>query len=795
MATTSWSLHHRDDASTIRQSFPVTVRESDSYGSLVDVTQSPHAATSCKRESIPPPPVPPKPITFKTQFAGTSASEPAEKQFTTANSASTDPSTLKVADKATARSSTPWLNLMFQDDDDTATQHTSRPSSHVRHLPELPPRPSSLMETAQRDMPPSSSTSAPLFTSSLDYMPSSTSKSSPSRSVPPPPVRRTAATPPPSLPSRPNAPVTFGPRANQSTNQPWRDRLATGVSIGKEWSGKGRGLLQEGWKLGSAAVSQATTSSASSATMSGRLSPMAMSAQPMSTSSSSSSNETNNRTATSTRAKPSTTTTIFGVKVPASNPPQLVFGLPLPIAVSNTAMKSSHLYRPPSNDPVTGDDAGRWLPRIAWRCLQYLEHDAMLEEGIYRVPGRANLVLKLRTLFDAGLDVDLREIHPGDLDPHAVASLFKSWLRELPESLLSNRLEPVIDEYSVRMLGYRASISQMLGTGATGSSPGPGFANGKASDEYIERLRDWLADELDAEYYYLLRSLAFHFYRLSTHSATNKMGLANLRLILSPTLRLSPIFLAILVEERERLFDRPNHSAKSRSMPAEPMYAHHADGSQGDVGQQVISSSRTLSHEPASSNPSQSASVVSSPPISKPSPSFATPIADKFSSTFARATVSPTLPSFSSASPLNTSTGVDSTAATKMVNAGYLPSRTTENAFFVNRAQAPGSAKTSPSSSPNTGFSQSTNCQTTVDAARNGLQGLGLTDDLVTRDNGGVAQRKRPVFGINQSSFESSPALPVLSGTPRGSLDIQRGEETGSWSLLSIEERRKYFGG
>ena len=41
---------------------------------------------------------------------------------------------------------------------------------------------------------------------------------------------------------------------------------------------------------------------------------------------------------------------------------------------------------------------------------------------------------------------------------------------------------------------------------------------------------------------------------LSSNSEKNKMNLTNLRLILSPTLRLTPGFLMILVEERERIF-------------------------------------------------------------------------------------------------------------------------------------------------------------------------------------------------------------------------------------------------
>jgi hypothetical protein len=47
-----------------------------------------------------------------------------------------------------------------------------------------------------------------------------------------------------------------------------------------------------------------------------------------------------------------------------------------------------------------------------------------------RISGRPSHVSRLRTEFDAGADYDLYEIPPSDLDPHAVSSLFKAYLRQ-----------------------------------------------------------------------------------------------------------------------------------------------------------------------------------------------------------------------------------------------------------------------------------------------------------------------------------------------------------------------------
>ena len=57
-------------------------------------------------------------------------------------------------------------------------------------------------------------------------------------------------------------------------------------------------------------------------------------------------------------------------------------------------------------------------------------------EGIFRLSGRATQIDKLRTQLDQGKKVFFSE----DMDVHSVATLFKQWLRELPEPLLTWRL-------------------------------------------------------------------------------------------------------------------------------------------------------------------------------------------------------------------------------------------------------------------------------------------------------------------------------------------------------------------
>jgi hypothetical protein len=60
------------------------------------------------------------------------------------------------------------------------------------------------------------------------------------------------------------------------------------------------------------------------------------------------------------------------------------------------------------------------------------------EVGLYRVPGSVSSVKALTTALNAGEDVDMDDARW--IDVNVVAGTFKSWLRELPESLLTPAL-------------------------------------------------------------------------------------------------------------------------------------------------------------------------------------------------------------------------------------------------------------------------------------------------------------------------------------------------------------------
>ena len=80
------------------------------------------------------------------------------------------------------------------------------------------------------------------------------------------------------------------------------------------------------------------------------------------------------------------------------------------------------------------------LPAVVYRCIEYLDaKDAASEEGIFRLSGSNVLIKALRERFNTEGDVDfLADDHYYDV--HAVASLLKLYLRELPTTILTREL-------------------------------------------------------------------------------------------------------------------------------------------------------------------------------------------------------------------------------------------------------------------------------------------------------------------------------------------------------------------
>ena len=108
----------------------------------------------------------------------------------------------------------------------------------------------------------------------------------------------------------------------------------------------------------------------------------------------------------------------------ATGSTRAVFGVPLAEAVE--------FARPA--------DVATELPAVVYRCIEYLlAKNAVAEEGIFRLSGSNTVIKALKDRFNNEGDVNL--LAEGTYhDIHAVASLLKLYLRELPSSILTREL-------------------------------------------------------------------------------------------------------------------------------------------------------------------------------------------------------------------------------------------------------------------------------------------------------------------------------------------------------------------
>jgi hypothetical protein len=175
----------------------------------------------------------------------------------------------------------------------------------------------------------------------------------------------------------------------------------------------------------------------------------------------------------------------------------------------------------------------RCLPAVASRCVEYLTFWGPQEEGIFRISGRSSHINRLRYLFDAGGDLDLvkcapsemDESDPDPLDPHAVASLFKSFIRELPEPILTPFVEGKLDDF-------------------------------RGDDINVDDLATVIA-MLSSSSWFLLADIIMLIDLIPRHASVNRMTHNALMISLGPTLRLSGEHVALLLRHREHIFEKP----------------------------------------------------------------------------------------------------------------------------------------------------------------------------------------------------------------------------------------------
>ncbi|KAL6716334.1 Rho GTPase activating protein [Lecanora helva] len=174
------------------------------------------------------------------------------------------------------------------------------------------------------------------------------------------------------------------------------------------------------------------------------------------------------------------------------------------------------------------------LPAVVYRCLEYLEmKNAASEEGIFRMSGSNTLIKGLRSRFNAEGDFDLLGDDEPYYDVHAIASLLKLYLRELPEPVLTKNLHfqflNVLEypDKSTKITAFNALVHQL---------PKPNFT--------------------------LLRALSSFLITVVSNYEINKMSIRNVGIVFSPTLNIpAPVFSMFLTDFDAIFGEKPEDAA------------------------------------------------------------------------------------------------------------------------------------------------------------------------------------------------------------------------------------------
>ncbi|RMZ82835.1 hypothetical protein DV737_g1910, partial [Chaetothyriales sp. CBS 132003] len=181
------------------------------------------------------------------------------------------------------------------------------------------------------------------------------------------------------------------------------------------------------------------------------------------------------------------------------------------------------------------------LPAVVYRTIEYLRaKKAANEEGLFRLSGSNLVVRTLKDRFNTEGDVDLVNGHEY-YDVHAVASLFKTYLRELPSTLLTRELH--LEFLAVLELDDKQNKVNTFNT---------------------------LVHRLPHVNYALLRAMSEYLLEVVQNADRNKMTVKNVGIVFSPTLNIpAPVF-SMFLTEFDAIFDRRRSDDVRESLVSPP---------------------------------------------------------------------------------------------------------------------------------------------------------------------------------------------------------------------------------
>ncbi|KYO25298.1 unconventional myosin-IXb isoform E [Alligator mississippiensis] len=178
-----------------------------------------------------------------------------------------------------------------------------------------------------------------------------------------------------------------------------------------------------------------------------------------------------------------------------------------------TTTKCSKKYDPELSSRQFGVELSRLtseeraVPVVVEKLINYIEMHGLYTEGIYRKSGSTNKIKELRQ----GLDTDIDNVNLDDYNIHVIASVFKQWLRDLPNPLMTFELY----EEFLRAMGLQERKETIRGVYS-------------------------VIDQLSRTHLNTLERLVFHLVRIALQEDTNRMSANALAIVFAPCILRCP---------------------------------------------------------------------------------------------------------------------------------------------------------------------------------------------------------------------------------------------------------------
>ncbi|XP_051898397.1 unconventional myosin-IXAa isoform X3 [Pristis pectinata] len=178
-----------------------------------------------------------------------------------------------------------------------------------------------------------------------------------------------------------------------------------------------------------------------------------------------------------------------------------------------TNIKCSKKYEPELSSRQFGVEVSRLtndertVPLVVEKLINYIEMHGLYTEGIYRKSGSTNKIKELKQ----GLDTDINSMNLDEYNIHVIASVFKQWLRDLPNPLMTFEL---YDEV-LRAMGLQDRKEMIRGVYS-------------------------IIDQLSRTHVNTLERLIFHLVRIALQEDTNRMSSNALAIVFAPCILRCP---------------------------------------------------------------------------------------------------------------------------------------------------------------------------------------------------------------------------------------------------------------